>query len=610
MSRRGGRGRGGGRGAGSSRDTDVHMNDMGVPTGPSRFNPYGGGSRGRNNRRGPEQDKLKQIDIAIHGAHGGSHEDLIAFILRKTRVKISHLRNNGSAHPILVAVHSQADAIALEKASGLRFAGHMLGMRQVTGDGASGSPAKGITPDKTIDTLKQFLATRYAPENRMLDLSRMHEDPLLLGIGLVANTSASSKMFPALMKLMSQEKMDVASVNLESNKLRDVAGISTLTQTFPKLRNLSLANNDFRKYANLDAWAGKNKLANLQELILTGNPLREEELAKNRSVEYRSEITKRFPGLKMLDGQPIAAGISFDVDGVDEVGRADASRTKLPLPVIPSFYETETVQATVMEFLGSFFPAYDQDRSVLEQVYAENAVFTMSLNVNAPRKKSSGAFATSSWGPYLNKSRNLVRITALDTRIVRTNVGRSKIMQALKELPVSQHDLSDGALFSVDSWSFPTSEGHQLIEICVHGEFKEKISAKQTTRRSFDRTFVLAPNPNGGVFIKSDLFLLRGWGGSDAWRSNGPPIAAAAGATGAIEPIPATVNGAGGATEGRPPGIDDKQFAILTALQQQTGLNMQYAGMCLEQYNWDLAAAVEVTNRFKASGDLPAEAFI
>jgi nuclear RNA export factor len=519
------------------------------------------------------------------------------------------LRNNGSAHPILVAVHSAADAVALEKASGLRFAGHTLSMRQVDGEGGSSNgAAKSVAADKTIDTLKQFLSTRYASESKMLDLSRMHEDPLLLGIGLVANTSASSKMFPALMKLLSQEKMDVLSVNLEGNKLKDVSGVSTLAQTFPKLKNLSLANNEIRRYNNLDAWAGKNKLASLQELILTGNPLREDEMAKNRAVEYRSEVTKRFPGLKMLDMEPIAAGISFDVDSPDEPSKASSSRTPLPVSVIPSFYESDSVQAAAMDFLGKFFPAFDQDRAQLEPVYAENAVFSMSSNLLAPKKKSTGAFASgSNWSPWLGTSRNLVRITQLDARITRTFVGRQQIIGALKALPTSTHDLSDAGLFSVDCWSFPTSEGHMHIQICVHGEFKEKISAKQTTRRSFDRTFVLAPGPNGGVLIKSDLFLVRNWGGSDAWRGDVKPASVPEGS--AAAQTAAVPNGGGAPADGRPPGVDDKQFAMLNALRQQTGLNMQYAGLCLQQYNWDLAAAVEVTQGLKASGSLPADAF-
>lgn len=490
-------------------------------------------------------------------------------------------------------------------------------MTQIEGSGdismsaldASRPGSKSAAKDGTIDTLKQFLVTRYAAENKMLDLSRIADDPTLSNFGIVANTTTSSKLFLALMKLLSDEKMDVASINLEGNKLKDVSGITTLAQSFPKLRNLSLANNDLRRYKDLDAWSAKNKLAELSELILVGNPVCDEELAKNREIEYRSEITKRFPSLKLLDGKPIAQGISFDID--DQASKANGADrgVELPAPITGGFYENETIQSAAMTFLGSFFPAYDGDRTSLAPFYADNAIFSMSLNVSAPRKKSGGAFTSQGWQNYIHTSRNLTRITALDARIIRTNVGKDQIIQALKQLPVSTHDTRDANLFCVDAWSFPTSEGHVHIQICVHGEFKEKApQTKQVTKRSFDRTFILGPAAEGqgvnGVIIKSDLFVLRAWGGHDAWKPTATSQPGTAGSG------PAVGNGAPAMSADRPEGINDQQFEILKQLKAQTGLNSNYANMCLSQMKWDLAAALQITLDLKSKNGLPAEAFV
>lgn len=536
----------------------------------------------------------------------------MAFILRKTHVKLGNIRGGGET--IVASVYSPDDAKTIIKSSGMKFAGHILNMHQSSSSSSSSgdvpmsaldstrSSSKGPSKDGTIDTLKQFLVTRYSPENRMLDLSRIADDPTLSNFGIVANTSTSSKLFMALMKLLSDEKMDVVSITLEGNKLKDIVGITTLAQSFPKLRNLSLANNDIRRYKDMDAWASKHKLAELQELILTGNPVREDEIAKNREIEYRSEITKRFPSLKLLDGQPIAQGISFDI-GDDSTKPGSSGRIELPAPIVGGFTENETVQATAMDFLGRFFPAYDGDRSVLAPFYADNAIFSMSLNVAAPRKKSGGAFTSQAWQNYVHTSRNLTRITALDARITRTNVGKEQIIQALKHLPASTHDLSDANLFCVDAWAFPTSEGNVHVQICVHGEFKEKApQTKQVTKRSFDRTFTLGPASEGqginGVIIKSDLLVLRAWGGHDAWKPTGPTPSSA-------EPA---VNGA--VLGGRPDGINDQQFEMLNQLKSQTGLNTHYANMCLSQMKWDLNAAVQITIDLKSKNGLPAEAFV
>ncbi len=268
--------------------------------------------------------------------------------------------------------------------------------------------------DGTIDTLKQFLLVRYSAENKMLDLSNMNGDAILSQLGIFAQASTSSKLFPALMKLAGDEGLDVVSVNLESNKLKDVNGVTLLAQTFPKLKNLSLANNDIKRYRDLEAWAAKGKLANLHELIMAGNPLRELEVQKGKEVEYRSEMTRMFPHLKLLDGQPVAQGISFDVGAEDDpsLGK-NGKKLALPEKIKGAFFENEAVQATASAFLAKFFPLYDSNRDELSSLYADSAIFSMSLNINAPRTRTSGAFASASWNDYIHSSRNLVRITAL-----------------------------------------------------------------------------------------------------------------------------------------------------------------------------------------------------
>ncbi|BFZ53222.1 nuclear mRNA export, poly(A)+RNA binding protein [Savitreella phatthalungensis] len=610
----------------TNRDGDIDMTGDSIPSGPARFNPYGAGAAGaaskgsRSRRRGTNVDQAStratQIDMTITGASGGSAEDLVSFIWRKLHIKVTNVRNTGGT--TLVAVFSPQDAKILEKNSGLKFAGDVLRISQARGDSdisMAGTTSRGgstggrtAAKESTIDTLKQFLATRYQPETRMLDLSRMTDDPILKSIGLEANTSASSKMFPALMKVLQDDKLDVVSINLEGNRIKDVSGISSLAQTYPKLRNLSLAHNELRRYRDLDAWAAKTKLASLSELILVGNAVREDDIAKGREVEYRSEITKRFPSLKLLDGVAVSQGISFGVPD-EEVAAAEKS-AKLQIPIRREFYENESVQSTVNDFLGRFFMAYDSgDRSKLESVYAETGVFTMSLNVTAPRKKTGGAFTGSSWQAYIGTSRNLTRITQIDARIARTNIGRRQIIQALKHLPATRHDLTDASLFCVDAFTFQTSAGAPLIQVNVHGEFSERVN-KQETRRSFDRTFVLGPAIDGGVEIKSDMLLLRAWGGSDAWRVSEPGTAGASNpsvpANAAIAP---QINGVLNTT--RPadgPDLATKQ-SLLQQLRQRTGLNENYAALCLEQMNFDLEASVRTTEELRARNGIPPEAF-
>ena len=111
------------------------------------------------------------------------------------------------------------------------------------------------------------------------------------------------------------------------------AALHVLAYYLPDLVNLSLEGNQLTQWRELDSIQGrKNKLNNLRELILIGNPIRELEIKNNRAESYRrcvysrcpicwvlilirldSEITRRFPSLQMLDQEPITT-ISFNAD--------------------------------------------------------------------------------------------------------------------------------------------------------------------------------------------------------------------------------------------------------------------------------------------------------
>jgi nuclear RNA export factor len=78
--------------------------------------------------------------------------------------------------------------------------------------------------------------------------------------------------------------------------------------------NLSFANNLISNSASFKAALGG--LSNLREVVLQGNPIREEAMGRNRESVYRKEIADMFPSLQFLDTKPVverspgAAGIT------------------------------------------------------------------------------------------------------------------------------------------------------------------------------------------------------------------------------------------------------------------------------------------------------------
>lgn len=158
---------------------------------------------------------------------------------------------------------------------------------------------KNSNTTQTISVLEEVLRVRYNPETKLLDLSKLGDDPLLKLNGFFELGSTTSKMFPALMAVAdktfdtAQQKRDlIVSVSLAHNNLKTIGPVTTLSLTFPDIKNLSLEGNMIDELRGLDAW--RTRFRSLEQLVLTGN-------AVASVSNYRNEIIRRYPRLIMLD---------------------------------------------------------------------------------------------------------------------------------------------------------------------------------------------------------------------------------------------------------------------------------------------------------------------
>ncbi|KAK7206938.1 hypothetical protein BZA70DRAFT_236236 [Myxozyma melibiosi] len=381
----------------------------------------------------------------------------------------------------------------------------------------------------TIQILQTFLYSRLDQQHKLLSLSGMYSDPYLLQNGLLANDNLRAKMFTALMKIAANSEMkDVESVDLSRNSLRELTPVTTLAQTYPRLKNLSLAENAIDQWRHLDIW--RQKFRELNELVLLGNPI-------TSLPNYRAEVIRRFPSLKMLDGETVGPN------------PFQANITKLPIATRPGFFENEQIQSITMDFLGKFLQVYDSDRTQLLPLYDSMSMFSISLNTGVPREmgvaaggKGGGHYNTfqgssQNWSSYIPLSRNLVRIHVSQRREARLAVGQEQIMGLLRSLPATRHDLSSPEKFSIDAWTMRglrTAEDAGIMLI-VHGEFEEpspqqtqpnraprqgqqQQQQQQGLKRSFDRAMTLLPvAATGEILVVSDTLTVRSWAGSRAW---------------------------------------------------------------------------------------------
>jgi nuclear RNA export factor len=387
-------------------------------------------------------------------------------------------------------------------------------------------------------------------------------------------------MFLALMKV-AEDLRDVETVSLANNELVDVNWVTTLAQTYPGLKNLSLANNRISNMRGLEPW--RHKFKQLRELILAGNPV------VQNDPTYKDQILRMFPRLVILDGQVVRDESQLDV-------------LKLPQPIRQTFFENGDIQMMATNFLANYFRLFDDDRQQLLQLYDDMSTFSLSVNSGAPRVLVANP-KPQSWAAYISLSRNLQKVTTVTARNNRLYTGPQAIGNVFRRLPATKHDLSNASKFSIEAWRTTgvRDAADTGVIICVHGEYDEP----QNMTRSFDRTFIVLPGPNGSMIVASDILTVRAWAGSDAWKEGGAVTPQPSGT-----PAPAPVPTSQHVQPGIPPelnGLTPEQMAVVEKLMIETRLTPQYARMCAEQANFDLVRAAALFQQSRQQ--LPPNAF-
>ncbi|KAK9471033.1 uncharacterized protein V1510DRAFT_235817 [Dipodascopsis tothii] len=460
-------------------------------------------------------DGESTTEIEIRGWQGATVFDLVGFITRKCQITLQGAKAHG---PVVRARIPTGKLEALLKWTGIRFAGDSLTFSVAGDNGAGTAPVGGSgglssNAESTITVLRKFLESRYSAENQLLNLTSMASDGYLQANGMFSSLTTSSKMFPAMMKVASMDLKAVESVSLASNQLDDVASVTTLSQTYPHLKNLSLADNNLTQWRNLDPFRGKFR--EIRELIMTGNPI-------TSLPNYQSEMLRRFPSLKILDGVVVesidlgCASASFN----NSSNSFAVNIQKLPIATLAGFFETDEIQNIVMDFLGKFLHVYDNDRSQLQPLYDNLSQFSLAVNTTAARVSS----GVQNWSAYIPLSRNLTRISSPAARVARVAVGERAILELMQRVPATRHDLSDPQKFAIEALTVHglRAQGDTGIMLVVHGEFEEVPSGgtpnQQSMRRSFDRTILLLPvAETRSMLVVSDMLTIRAWAGAKAW---------------------------------------------------------------------------------------------
>ena len=372
--------------------------------------------------------------------------------------------------------------------------------------------------EATIQSLKDFLDRRYNAELKFLDLSALAKDKELIKTGVVNTTTHQSKFFLALMTVCDDHFTDakskeeaIVSVSLADNSLSNISTVTALAQTFPLLKNLDLSNNQIKSLKALDAW--RWKFRRLNHLIISGNPIETE------VGFYQRDILKWYPSLTTINHQILRSPEEIEA----------AIQGKLPLAILPASFRDESSIAE--NFIRHFFTTYDTDRtSLVNAFYDDHSEFSMCVNPQAPGLPVNPARVAHGFGPYFKRSRNLTKLSQLPAKMNRLFSATDVIREVWTTLPHTVHpDLMDEPQkWCIECHIIPglkdltgqSKSGVGGMLIYIQGEFTEMDGylGHEVCKRSFSRTFTLAPGGPSGIRVSSDLFIIRKHGSHDAWE--------------------------------------------------------------------------------------------
>ncbi|KAL3284584.1 hypothetical protein HHI36_018741 [Cryptolaemus montrouzieri] len=345
--------------------------------------------------------------------------------------------------------------------------------------------------------------------------------------------------------------MHPIGIKLTNNEIQSLFPMEALWSC-TSLTNIDLRNNKIDNIQLLDTL----KMTNLVELWLDGNPLCD----KLDEYSYITQVKQILPKIERLDGITIA---------------------KNGVPAFKTNYLCDSAGFNIVDqFIDYFFPLYDSERKLLENLYNPNAMCSMT-NLYKNGQTSSHAARLRS---YQINSRNLLAMADLSRSQQYLIKGNQCIIRKLKALPRTEHDPFS---FTVDLMHYSDN----CAVISITGVFREIPETLLEAERhlGFCRTFVLTGS-KGEFTIANDMLHVYNALTCQSVKafSISKPI------KNKSIPIPTTFR--------------DKEKAV-HAIQMVTGATKEWSRRFLEDSNFDVTRCIKTFMEHFKIDKIPAEAF-
>ena len=362
---------------------------------------------GKKNRE--EKSKHRWCKISIKGSSPLEKEFILSSIRNIVEVEFSPLgffKVDGCSCFFLENNEPAAQAIAgLDK----RLQGPDGGLLKISLHRCEG-PDLALNSDQ-LQLLRQCLSSRYNKDMCLLDLSNLHNDPLMKERDILTPLQTPLIM-KQVMKVVKENVPELRALSLSYNNLRrgDFNNLQVLQNGCSRLAALNLEHNNICDLKVINDL----KVFPITELNLQFNPVVAH--YKDKPVEYIKAVKSRLASLKVLDTIDIESYLAENDKPSPHAFNINFSKNeKIMSASSSSNSEHEVSDATVRMFLDQYYELIDTpERLNLVAAYTPDAVLEVKSNLETIRNS--------------------------------VFVGHDKIREALSSLPATQHDHSSFSL--------------------------------------------------------------------------------------------------------------------------------------------------------------------
>lgn len=297
-------------------------------------------------------------------------------------------------------------------------------------------------------------------------------------------------------------------------------------------------------------------------------------LCINRSISsHSSNIRQKVPQLKRINDTDLPPKYGFGTDLIT-----------VTLPKSNPYCVPQDMQSFLAKFIEEYYRLFDtRGRGDLHACYHDLCLLSVCISTADNSFISTRNYK---FGQLIYESRNLQKVIDDNRRMNLLRHGKTAVVDFLRvKFPLTKHD---GNSFRVDVLS--TANNRAIFT--VNGLFKEVDQGSNTPIRCFQRTFTCAQTP-AGVLIIADHILISNATEVQAQNMNRSLAASEQSAN----------------SQNVPTNEADMQNQMVQKFSQESGMNIGYSRLCLQENNWNYQKAAEVFIDLQKKNQIPAEAF-